>query len=197
MISADDLKKKHRVYMFLLYPDEETGAHASCVDKICKSSYRHCGILHDRDADTKPHYTIVVYFDNARYPNSVAKDFGIDVRWITVWDALHKAYRYLVHADEEDKFKYSTLDLFGNDIDVATGFCLRGDVQEEKQGFYAVVDIIRGWKGMIQYDAFFIRILESDLFPYYRKMGQIVFKMIDSHNAKVLDMSFNGWVDNV
>lgn len=86
--------------------------------------------LHDKDvyADgdkkneiKKPHWHILLCFQNARFFNSVAKEFatfGVIEQNLNSVKNLNSAVRYLCHLDEKDKAKYELKDLRTNAKDL-------------------------------------------------------------------------------
>lgn len=117
-------------FMFVLYPESQQAA----IDYI-KANYPCAWALHDKDTHTeqdvldyakahngdcpewqagdlkKPHYHFVVKFKNARYATGVAKEIR---KYAPINDAairkcynLYKAYVYLWHQNDPDKFQYN------------------------------------------------------------------------------------------
>lgn len=76
-------------------------------------------ILHDKDVDDngllkKPHYHILVKFSDRRQINAISKKYKCPENLIR-WKCDFKgSVRYLVHADDPDKFQYSWDDVTAN-----------------------------------------------------------------------------------
>lgn len=116
-------------FMFVLYPESQQAA----IDYI-KANWPCAWALHDKDTHTeqdfleyakehggncpewqigdlkKPHYHFVVKFKNARYLTGVAKEIR---KYSQINDAaikkcynLYKAYVYLWHQNDPDKYQY-------------------------------------------------------------------------------------------
>lgn len=110
----------------ILYPDAEN---YNCEDVLATiRSYfdRWAYVLHDKDVlpDTgeqkKPHYHWVGKFDNARKLETVVNRLDIPAQYVEIvkrsgnrqnWKG---AVRYLVHANDPDKFQYSVDDVVSN-----------------------------------------------------------------------------------
>lgn len=55
----------------------------------------------------KPHYHYVIHFKNARSISSVAKLLLIPPHYVAWSNDLNRDLRYLIHADDSDKFQYN------------------------------------------------------------------------------------------
>ncbi len=55
----------------------------------------------------KPHIHFVCSFPNARYFSGIARDLGVPVNTIRKVNNLYKAYVYLWHMLDPDKYQYS------------------------------------------------------------------------------------------
>ena len=102
---------KDRKYQGVLYPDSES----YCCDdvlNILKSTFPEFAyILHDKDVDEngelkKPHIHWVGRLKAARYLSALADDLGIAENMIERCRSFDAFIRYLIHADDPDKFHY-------------------------------------------------------------------------------------------
>ena len=102
---------KDRKYQGVLYPDSES----YCCDdvlNILKSTFPEFAyILHDKDVDEsgelkKPHIHWVGRLKAARYLAALADDLGIAENMIERCRSFDAFIRYLIHADDPDKFHY-------------------------------------------------------------------------------------------
>lgn len=121
---------RSRNYNLVLYPDSEE--HVNVLAEI-RERYDYVGILHDKDVyDSedelknpehksgqlkKPHYHIILTFGSARYLTALSKDLNLPVQYIIKSGNIKRDMRYLVHADDKDKFQYSPDEVFGTLID--------------------------------------------------------------------------------
>lgn len=112
--------------MFVLYPESQQAA----ID-YCKQNLPCAWALHDKDVYSqasfdayvkkhegeppdwmpgdlkKPHVHFVCSFPNARYFSGIAKEIGVEVNVIRKVNNLYKAYVYLWHLLDPDKYQYS------------------------------------------------------------------------------------------
>lgn len=122
-----------RQFNLLLYPDDPL--YSLRLDTL-NSNYRWVGIEHDRDIDAdgeilKPHIHVVArlpsakpttlksFADRLQLPYELQRDENNKISAIVGCHAevcrnYQRSLRYLVHADDLDKYQYSTSSLFGS-----------------------------------------------------------------------------------
>lgn len=116
---------RSRQCMFVLYPESQETA-----IKYAQENFPCAWALHDKDVHTekayqayiekngeppewrpgdlkKPHIHFVCSFPNARYFSGIARDLGVPVNTIRKVNNLYKAYVYLWHMLDPDKYQYS------------------------------------------------------------------------------------------
>ena len=102
---------KDRKFQGVLYPDSES----YCCDdvlNVLKSTFPEFAyILHDKDTDEngelkKSHIHWVGRLKAARYLSALADDLGIAENMIERCRSFDAFIRYLIHADDPDKFHY-------------------------------------------------------------------------------------------
>ena len=132
-----------------------------------------------------PHIHAVVRYPNARYLDSVKKDFGITS--IRKCQSLRGMLRYLTHMDYEDKFQYGPelVQCYGKMSET-----FKKAIQED-------VDLQTRVLQLLQYiDSFdryinrrdFVRLTcEADLFSTVIQMKGWAFTILDEHNSKFID----------
>ena len=103
---------KDRKFLGVLYPDSES----YCCDDVLnllKSTFPEFAyIRHDMDTDEngelkKPHIHWVGRLKGARYLSALADDLGLPENMIERCRSFDASIRYLVHADDSDKYRYS------------------------------------------------------------------------------------------
>lgn len=103
-------KFRARNFNLVLYDEDET--HKKAIEYIEKNC-DYAKILHDRDVDEKtgeikkPHYHIVIRFNNAKWNTSLAEDLGITENYIEESRSLKRSLLYLIHFYDEDKYQYN------------------------------------------------------------------------------------------
>ena len=114
-------KGKTRTWIMLLYPDNED--HQKIITEIPKDFPSAIWASHDSDVNTdtgelkKEHVHYVLYFPNDVYKTHITKKYAwyadID-RWVKPAKNIRKRVRYLLHADDPDKYQYPFETLEGN-----------------------------------------------------------------------------------
>lgn len=124
----NDKTARKRLFLILLYPDNIE--HLEVIYKI-QTYYRAVGIKHDKDCYAedkfnpdgtikhhkgelkKAHFHFVVEFDNPRMLPGVAKEFGIDERFVKLAKSFSASSEYLLHWKKPDKYQYDCDELLG------------------------------------------------------------------------------------
>ena len=120
----------NRNFLLLLYPDN--AEHMQALEYIKSMCDDFAFVLHNKDEFLesqdikclevdelldnhilkKEHYHVVLKFQNKRYKSAIAKEFGIEEKFIRTCN-LDGSLLYLVHFDDEDKYQYSVDDVHG------------------------------------------------------------------------------------
>lgn len=134
----------------ILYP-EDNPAHKQALDTLLK--LYNCLAIH-HNADTylwdevdekgevihaqgelkKPHYHIIIRFENARYISGVAKELGIEENLIQKCTNFNSYVQYLTHMDEPLKHQYQVSDFIGTLVPNAIKV-LESPMSEDEQVF--------------------------------------------------------------
>lgn len=172
---------RDRKFCVILYPDDSS--HMEAFEKI-KECFDSAYILHDCDTlDTgelkKPHYHVVFTFPNPRYLASVSDDLGIPENYIERCIKLNSALRYLIHADNPDKYQYP-LEAVGGTLKSKLEKLL-GDVSEEAQ-VLQLIQFLDSTSGKVTYRDFLVFACENGLYCSFRRLGYGTKLLLDSHN---------------
>lgn len=129
MSKGKQSKKRGRWLCGILYP-EDNESHKKALSLIL-TKYNSLAINHDKDTylfdvtdengETvhhkgdlkKPHYHIIVRFDNARYVSGFTKELGIEDNIIQTCSSFKSYVIYLTHIDEPLKYQYQASDFVG------------------------------------------------------------------------------------
>ncbi len=175
---------RSRTWMILLYEDDST--HKAVLDeRLAELDWNYAGRIHDQDPGVKLHHHVVVIFKDGRKKKDVAADLGIDIRWLRAWDRQKKAFRYLCHRDNPEKFQYSTDGIYGTMAEKACAACAKGDSVAEGQSVKEIVDFLDSIDGYVTYSFFLSAVSEKGLFSVFRRMGILGARLIDEHNNGV------------
>lgn len=174
---------RSRTWMILLYEDDPT--HKKVLDEtLAELDWNYAGRIHDQDDGVKPHHHVVVLFKDGRKKADVAKDLGIDMRWLRAWDKQKKALRYLCHKDNPEKFQYHPDGIYGTVAEKAIAQCSKGNELSETQSVLEIFSLLDGIDGMVSTMTFMRLCAEHGLYASARRMGNNLGRMLDEHNAR-------------
>ena len=176
-------------WVALWYPEDET--HSLAMELLKVSGHRFAAILHDKDTDDdgnlkKPHWHIVITFKSQRTASAIAKEFGIEPNYIQPTKSRDKALRYLVHADDCDKYQYDATEAFGP---LAPSIPQITEKLCEREQVMALLDILHSMPVPSSYTQFLVAACNADLYSAFRRMGSGAIKLLEEHNAQ--DFTFD------
>ncbi len=184
---------RDRVFMLLLYKDDET--HVEALEHI-KRSFDYACILHDKDLEKdgktpkKEHYHVVVRVGkNAIWNSAFSKKLGIDKRYVgTKVRNFDSALQYLIHNNDIDKHQYELDEVFGTLVDRLKE-SLNKDGKSEGEKVCELLDYIDDYKGILTIKVFARYCALNGYWDVYRRASGSVFnKIIDEHNEQVVKM---------
>lgn len=182
--------------MLLLYKEDPT--HQQALEKI-QQSYNYAMITHDRDTWTaedeqanpehkagtykKEHIHVVLTFPNARWDTALAKELGIDIRYIEVVRGLDSALQYLIHYNDERKTQYKLEDVSGT---LSKRLKEKVNSQEKSEGekVSELIEYIESCPEEITITDFAKYCAMNGYWAEFRRSGAIFCKIIDEHNRK-------------
>lgn len=103
-------KFRSRNFNLVLYEEDET--HKKAINYI-KKNLDYAMICHDSDVDEKtgeikkPHYHVVIHFNNAKWNTALADDLSITDNYIEECRNLNRSLAYLIHYYDDEKYQYS------------------------------------------------------------------------------------------
>lgn len=107
LILEEKVSKKYRHWIILLY-DDTTSYDFQEVLRIIKAQKKYAYIKHVPETnEKKPHFHIILSFENPTLKSSLAKKLGIPINYISEVKNLRSMCRYLIHKDDDDKIQYS------------------------------------------------------------------------------------------
>lgn len=176
---------RSRCYHLILYPDDEK--QVKIVDLI-ENEYNYAIILHDKDFIEgttdykKPHWHIILYFDNPKYLNSLAKELELAPNYIRT-DELRKGLEYLIHKNHKDKYQYDVEEVSGPLKENLLSY-LSNSIETEKTSTLYLYNIIDTFDGPISLKEIIPIIISQNLWSFFRRSQLTWFKLIDEHNLK-------------
>lgn len=103
-------------------------------------------VLHHKGELKKPHYHILLHFNNPRYTNAVAKELQIEENLLQKCSSADSYIIYLTHKDEPLKYQYDVSDFSGTLINkVLRVYDTPVDLESQ---FNGIVDFIEHNRGI-------------------------------------------------
>lgn len=189
---------RSRVFTLMLYPEEDK-THENAL-KIIKNNYKYCFILHDKDIYDenvydddnnlihgegelkKPHYHVIVKFNNPRYLKGFCKTLGIQENYCQKVGDYHEMLTYIIHLDYPEKHQYSLNEVQGPlKFDLSKILKTYGKDEDEK--IKQIFEIIDNYSGYLHMSTLNNWILKCGLWSTYRRMGNFILRHLDEHNV--------------
>lgn len=107
---------------FLICYQESCGDLPTVIRNLGCDGYAY--ILHDQDTDAsgqlkKPHYHVILDFENERQSNVIAEAFSTAENNVERCKSLSGAVKYLVHAENPEKYQYDKAFIVSNNINIS------------------------------------------------------------------------------
>lgn len=183
---VDDKKypDRKRIWMALCYLDnEEMADWFSNVLPALECGY--AGRIHDQEG--KAHHHIVLIFNEAKTQSAVAKNASYPERWLRPWDSKRKAFRYLCHCDNPEKYQYSPDGIYGTLLDDALRCCSKSSQESETKTVSDILDLIDSIQGYVSFTDFCRICTDRGFWSTFRRMGAMGSRLVDEHNSAVAD----------
>ena len=176
-------KYRTRNFVSVLYPDDPT--HSQCIKKLDAEHYR---FIDENGSFKKPHWHVVIKFNQARWNTAVAEELGIKENYLEACKSFDGSLMYLVHAENEDKVQYDASEAFGPLVP-----CLNKLLAEDDEGLRVldIVHTIDSSPGFCGYREILVKCCNAGLYGEFRRLGSWVKYLIDEHNNEV-QIALNG-----
>lgn len=181
--------------MLVLYPDDQSHQDALLyIQEFLDYAY----ILHDKDfTDTgeikKSHYHVVIKYSNSKSISAISKELKIGENYITPTKKNYiNGLRYLIHADDEDKFQYELDEVIG-----PLKKQLKKSLDKDKDETDAVLELLELIENedYLSMQSFVRLIANSGLWSYYRRNAYTFNLLLSEHNHEILKR--NGSLHNI
>lgn len=183
--STTNKPPKSREWEVIFYEDNER--HNEELQEILKDR-RVVGAYHDRDITDegepkKPHYHILIKFDNACTIGSVEKILpNHESNLMRSVKSFRGACRYLIHLDNPDKAQYQKESLVGN-IKIAERYLQSEDIEAES--VRKILTFIEDCDCVITDSSVLFWCCSEGLYSVYRRGSYMFSRIIDQHNKNV------------
>ncbi len=133
---------------------------------ILNEFYIYVYILHDSDEDThgklkKPHYHVILSLPNNSPTNVDSIKSRLQLDYVEGVRSVRSAMRYLVHADDPDKFQYEKFNLLGSPVMVSR--CKSYLATDLNGSIHDVVKLLNSIDGPVGYTSFLELCCENQL----------------------------------
>lgn len=169
-----------------LYPDNFE--HMIACDVLDKNGYQYSAIVHDKDVQkddptqpVKTHWNVVLCFPRQRDLSVVARELGIEERWIEPARNRVACERYLCHLDNPEKYQYDPADIFGPLADQVRAHYEGGKTEDDK--VKALLFLLDTMPSPCTYRQFVVKACDAGLYGTLRRMGSLFRPIIDEHNG--------------
>lgn len=192
----EDVRFRSAKMRLLLYPDDPS--HVKALD-IIKENYDYAYILHEAEEETKkPHWHVVVKFQNAQWNTSLAKNLGISVNYIRNSNNLDKALQYLIHYNDYDKKQYDISCVEGTLVDRLRLSLNKKDRTEDEEA-YMLIEYIMNSSERITFAEFAKYCVDNGYWATFRRAQYIFRCLIMEHNEELerkQSKEYEGWLNN-
>lgn len=178
-------KFRARNFNLVLYDEDET--HKKALDYIQKN-YDYAMILHDKDIDDltgeikKPHYHVVLRFQNAKWNTSLAEDLGITQNYIEESRSLKRSLLYLIHFYDEDKYQYKLNDVDGP-LRKRLEEIIKNGEKTENEKMQELIDFIDNFDSEILIPQFIRYCVGIGYTDVVRRDFNLLCPIIEEHNS--------------
>ena len=183
--SSEEIEeKRYRHFMILLYP--EWGSYTDILQDIKGSFKNYAYIKHiPEEKEKKEHVHLILALDNPRSESSLAKRLELDKRFIQRVKSLRGSCRYLIHADNEEKFQYNLDQVIVSKSFRSTFFRSFDDLMSDEDMLDNIYTFIDTYKDELSYIQ-----LEVELTKYVCSNGfERVFKRYYNTITKYISFS--------
>lgn len=177
---------RDRAHCLLLYPDCES--HMKALE-IIKRSYDYACILHDKDIQAngelkKPHYHIVIRFNQARWASAICSELGIDENYIEKPRSFVNALMYLIHFNDADKVQYGLDDVTGSLQSRLAQEISKVD-KTESEKILELLDYIDSMAEYISVKSFMRYCASMGYWSEFRRASALFVHALEEHNKRL------------
>lgn len=184
---------RSKYWTIILYQDSDTLSFDTFKQKLF-SLGEYIYILHDKDTNTetgeiiKPHYHVVLSFNNYKWLNSLSEELGIPSNYFQPVRNLNDILLYLLHYDYDNKFNYSfnecigtpqfllklkrAVNSYGKDEDSKVSDIIDYIISHPNLSFTNLVKWVvdyGAWSDFRRASTIFIKLLEENNYKYSKK----------------------------
>ncbi|MBQ4259778.1 MAG: hypothetical protein IJB84_05910 [Lachnospiraceae bacterium] len=179
---------RNRTHCLLLYPDDIT--HVNALN-IIKKSYDYAFALHDKDIQDngepkKPHWHVVLRFEQAHWSSAICNDLGISENYIEKSRSFVNSLLYLIHYNDPDKYQYST-DVVQGTLKKRLLVEMSKSDKTECEKILEINDFIKSHAQPLTEEELLEFCCHSGCWSEFRRSATIILRILDKHNLKYKD----------
>lgn len=179
-------QERKRNFCLILYPD--CPEQNELITRIASNVYNfeYAGICHDKDITSegdpkKPHYHFVLHLSNACTRSAIAKNLGIEERFVQDCKDYKGALMYLVHYKNQDKAQYSADIVIGGLSEKVRELTVKPN---ETMATLNILDLLDSVNGKVTRSDFLRMVCERGLYSAFRRNNYYINQLILEHNKK-------------
>lgn len=173
-------------FCLVLYPDNFE--HQIAKDLLDRNGYQYTGILHNADVyDDDPnklkkeHWHFVIVFPRQKDLPVLARELGVEERFLEVCRNRVSSERYLLHLDHPYKAQYSADELFGTLASSVKASVNTGETESEK--VLSLLALLDDLPVPCTYRKFLVSACDAGLYSQFRRLGGSIKYLLDEHNG--------------
>lgn len=173
-------------FCLVLYPDNFE--HQIAKDILDRGGYQYSAILHDKDTyDDDPgklkkeHWHFVIVFPRQKDLSVLAKELGVEERFLECCRNRSASERYLMHLDHPYKAQYSPDFLFGPLAESVKVASSTGETESEK--VLSLLSLLDSMPRPCTYRKFLVSACDAGLYSQFRRLGGSIKYLLDEHNG--------------
>jgi len=175
----------NRNFTLLLYPEDKT--HMEALEYI-KKNYDCAYIKHDKDITEdgeikKEHIHCVIRVgNNPRWRSAIAEEIGISEAYIEGCNLI-KQLRYLIHADQPEKYQYKLEEVEGN-LKTSLIKEMEKDNESENEKISKMIEYVEDYMGYLSLEEFTNWCIANRCWKALTKSQYIFSRMIENKNRR-------------
>lgn len=181
---------RSRFFDLLLYPDCDH--HNDVLSVVKDSGIDFCGIIHDKDVDEagnikKAHIHLVLWGVQTSI-SSLSSRLELPENYISIRGTRVSRLRYLVHADNPEKYQYSSDSVFGSPNGLKKFRESLNVSEDENDNVYSIIFLLESYPSdeYVPLLRFVKDICSSSLFPYYRRAQSTFIELWRERNSFIM-----------
>lgn len=189
---------KSRIWSIELYPENDK--HNEILSKLY-NGYNFIGVLHDRDIYEddneelghkkgdlkKPHYHIILKFENARYKSALSNELELEENLIQKLSSYKSYLIYMTHRDYPQKAQYDIEEFFGS---LKLEAIKELGTNSESNQFFEILNYIKFQNKYIKFQDISEFVFQYGYYSTYRRAFPIIKEHIIEHNAEYIKQQY-------